>query len=211
MSPGVCHRTVIKLGGSLLDWPDLVPRLRSWLASRRDSQDLLIVGGGKLVDALRESERLHGLPPELAHWQAVRLMSVQTALVRAWLDDMVQMTSVMPFLKLANAPGHWLVDPWTFMQDEEPRLSVEPLPARWDVTSDSISARLATLVEASELVLLKSALPDAGCDGQQLAATGYVDAFFPVACHGVPNVRCVNLRDGTETVLRMARRSEVGH
>ena len=79
-----------------------------------------------------------------------------------------------------------------------------PLPHSWDVTSDSIAARLAVLAGADELVLLKSGLPAGSLTLAQAAETGYVDRYFPVAAAGVPRVRCVNLRaDGfPEAVLR---------
>jgi hypothetical protein len=60
------------------------------------------------------------------------------------------------------------------------------------VTSDSIAARVAWELAASELVLLKSAAPPAGTF-DKLAAAGFVDASFPRAAAEL-TVRIVNLR-----------------
>jgi len=67
------------------------------------------------------------------------------------------------------------------------------LPADWRVTSDSIAAWLAERLQADELVLLKSRLPQAS-DLSAAVREGYVDPYFPTAARG-RTVRCVNLRE----------------
>ena len=79
------------------------------------------------------------------------------------------------------------------MREEDPRYAVGPLPESWDVTSDSIAARLAEIIAADELVLLKSA-PAAPGLLHEIAAAGYVDNFFPQAAEGLMRVRFANLR-----------------
>ena len=46
---------VVKIGGSLLDLPDLSTRLSSWLNRQAPMPTVWIVGGGMAVDALREN------------------------------------------------------------------------------------------------------------------------------------------------------------
>lgn len=182
---------VVKLGGSLLDLPDLAARLRRWLGAQPAMPSAIVVGGGQLVDAVREYDRLHALGDETAHWLAVQAMQVQARMVAALLPEASWAASVK---QLANGPSPFsIVDPWNLLCDDDRRLSQQPLPAGWRVTSDSIAARLAQLCGATELVLLKSALPR---EGTLIAAAkgGYVDAFFPRAVT-LPYVRCVNLRD----------------
>ena len=43
---------VVKVGGSLFDWPDLTPRLRDYLATLAGKNVLLIPGGGPAAPAL---------------------------------------------------------------------------------------------------------------------------------------------------------------
>jgi hypothetical protein len=87
-----------------------------------------------------------------------------------------------------------LFEPEQFLREVEPKLVSRPLPHTWDVTSDSIAARLAAVLQACELVLLKSTLPQPGTEIDRAAAEGYVDRYFPVAARGLA-VRAVNLRD----------------
>ena len=81
------------------------------------------------------------------------------------------------------------------------------LPLGWHVTSDSIAAWLAKRLAATELVLLKSALPAAD-SVEDLSRSGYCDAYFRTALAGVAVVRCVNLRREPPVEKRIACRSE---
>ena len=53
--------TVIKIGGSLLGWPDLPMCLSDLLQSRVNERHVLIVGGGAVVDEIRRLDQPHGL------------------------------------------------------------------------------------------------------------------------------------------------------
>jgi aspartokinase-like uncharacterized kinase len=159
---------VIKLGGSLLDWPDWVGQFRRWLAAQPPATNVLVVGGGAVVDALRALDRACPLRPATSHWLAVRAMSVTAAIAAELLGDV---------------PDLEILDVESFLRKDQRRS--DALPCGWHVTSDSIAARAATTLEAAELVLVKSALPGAG---------DYVDAYFPSAARGL-TVRFVDLRD----------------
>jgi hypothetical protein len=73
--------------------------------------------------------------------------------------------------------------------------SARPLPASWNVTTDSIAARAAVLLRADELVLLKSTLPSRKIPLRELSDTGYLDSHFPVCAKSVAYIRVVNLRN----------------
>lgn len=190
-------RRVVKLGGSLLGFEDLLPRLRGWLAAQPPAENLLIVGGGKAVDAVREADRLHHLDEAAAHWLCVRAMAVNAELMAALLPEARRCTSVADLRGRPPREQLLIVEPWRFVHDEEPRLAAAPLPPSWQVTSDSIAARLAAAAGADELVLLKSALPEMPYTIEAAARTGYVDAWFGRAAEPIERVRCVNLRDDT--------------
>jgi aspartokinase-like uncharacterized kinase len=86
-----------------------------------------------------------------------------------------------------------LFDPWSFLRAVEPRLPGTRLPESWDVTSDAIAARLAIVLGADELVLLKSVLPAPTAHVKHLAATGYVDRFCRELAEELPTTRAVDL------------------
>jgi hypothetical protein len=191
-----------------LDFDGLVPALRSWLAAQPVMTVVMVVGGGSLADAVRDARDRHRLDDEAAHWLCTRLLGVTAELVARLLPEarLIRDKGVGS-LCLESLPGSreevpnkdsrplYLVEPESFLRDEELHAGANALPHTWDVTSDSIAARLAVALGARELVLLKSGLPgDASLD--EAARSGYLDAYFPRAAHGVPAVRCVNLRAG---------------
>ena len=194
MSESQVLRRVVKLGGSLLALPDCVERFRAWRAAQVPAETLLIVGGGALADEVREADHRESLSESTAHWLSVRAMLTQSQWLAALLPEAELAASVV---ELCAKPPHArlvIVNPWRFVHDEDPQISETPLPENWDVTSDSIAARLAQLTMANELVLLKSATAST-TDLQVLAADGYVDRYFPHAALAVPRVRLVNLRE----------------
>src|SRR5437763_14345584 len=68
--------TVVKIGGSLYDLPDLGPRLRDWLLTLTASKVLLVPGGGPTADVIREFDRVHGLGEQVAHDLALRSLTL---------------------------------------------------------------------------------------------------------------------------------------
>jgi aspartokinase-like uncharacterized kinase len=64
---------VIKLGGSLLEWTEWVAAFRRWFAGQPAMPSVLIVGGGKLADAIRQWDRVHHLDASDAHgWRSAQ-------------------------------------------------------------------------------------------------------------------------------------------
>ena len=57
--------TIVKVGGSLFDWPELPVRLTAYIEQRRAmgpiEQTVLIAGGGPAADWIRALDRIHGL------------------------------------------------------------------------------------------------------------------------------------------------------
>ena len=184
---------VVKLGGSLLDVPDLAPRLRDWLARQTLRSTVLIAGGGRMADVVRDADRQHRLGETVSHWLCIRVMTLHAELLAALLPEALLCRSLAEWR--STAPNLAILDPWVFLREEEPQLAGQTLPASWDVTSDSIAARFAAAIGAAELVLLKSALPQTTWTLGDAAAAGYVDRFFPQLADATPAIRCVNLRD----------------
>ena len=180
---------VVKVGGSLLRHQLEAPAketaasLTKWLARQLPAVNVLVAGGGELAEAIRRADAAHGLGEEAAHWLCVDVLSVTARLLSAIAKvSVVTEGKELPCV----CPSVCVFDPAPFLRDVEPRQFVNPLPHTWAVTSDSIAARIAESLAASELVLLKSCLPGAN--------SGYVDDYFPVAAASLTHIRCVNLR-----------------
>jgi hypothetical protein len=185
---------VLKLGGSLLDLPDLGDRLRRWLDASGTPQVILLIGGGPAAELVRQRDRIDGLGGEESHWLAIRAMTFNSCLVESLLENSRVVTS------LAQCRAAWqdgvtpILDPHAFLLSDTARR--EPLPHTWQVTSDSIAARVARAVEADDLVLLKSvAWPDG--DIAEAARRGIVDEHLPWELRQAPQLkaRIENFRD----------------
>ena len=193
---------VIKLGGSLLDYAELAIKLRTWLARQTPATDVLIVGGGKAVEALRQLDAEMQLGDETAHDLAMAAMSLSAAWAAQRFSEMRLARDIAEIAGQSppEIPTRWLLDTHRFASE----LPADRLPRSWDVTSDSIAARAAEALRALELVLVKSAAPPEPFDLESLAAAGYVDRYFPTAAREVARIRAVNLRsdDCTEVTLK---------
>jgi aspartokinase-like uncharacterized kinase len=200
---------VVKVGGSLLDWPELPAALEQWLAAQPPALDILLCGGGPLTDAIRTADRRFQLGEAQAHWLCIDALAVSARLLAALLRSAPPCGDFRTLAVRARSglPGRVIFDVGEFLRRHEPALPGTPIPHSWSATTDSIAARLASVLAADELVLLKSADPPAARAPVDWAAAGYVDAHFPVAAAGVGRVRAVNLRQRSapEVVLACAR------
>jgi aspartokinase-like uncharacterized kinase len=184
---------VVKVGGSLYDLPDFGPRLRRWLDGLDTRAVLLVPGGGTLADAVRELDKIHVLGDEKAHWLALRALTLSAR----FLVKLLPGTSILgdPWVcshvwERGQIP---VLDAHEFALIDEGRAG--SLPHSWSVTSDSIAARVASLTEARQLVLLKSVTIAEGTDWREAGRRGWVDEYFADAVGNNLEVRTVNLRN----------------
>jgi aspartokinase-like uncharacterized kinase len=185
-------KRVVKVGGSLLRLADLPNRLEQWLARQAPATTLLVVGGGRLVDTIREQQQAWGYPDELAHLLALRGMDLNARQLAAACSQILLVREWVPEIELS--PGR------TSVIECGEWVAGEPVFERsWRTTSDSIAAEIANQVDASELVLLKSALPAEATNRLE-----YVDPLFTKHWSPRVKVRLVNLasEDWMERPLR---------
>lgn len=188
---------IIKVGGSLFQYDGLVPALRDWLSLQPPARNLLIPGGGSLVDTVRDLDQRYGLEPPAAHWLSIRLLDVTARLLHLLLPE-AEFTDRWDDLRhrlSTDAEALLVFSVEEFLQLHERDLPGRKLRPDWSTTSDSIAARVAEVLGAEQLVLLKSADVPCQAGREQLAADRYVDTHFPAAARGLP-VSCVNLRTG---------------
>ena len=156
--------TVVKVGGGLARDDGA---LRAWcaqIAACGARHPLLVVpGGGAFADAVRAHDRRFGLRDETAHWMAILAMDQF-----GWaLSDLI------PGAVLCHEPVPppdgvvAVLLPFALLREHD------PLPASWDVTSDSIAAWVAGAAGAARLVLVKAV---ASSDPAEV-----VDPYLPTA------------------------------
>jgi len=184
---------VVKVGGSLLELPDLADRIGGWLAEQSAARTLIVVGGGAVVNAIRHLDDQHPADECQMHWLAIRAMGITARIVSELLPECLLLERWEEIATIAgDRPA--VMDVEQFLRSVEPALEGRKLPQSWHVTSDSIAARLACCTMASELVLIKSASPPHPDSVDQWADSGYVDRFFSELAPDVAFIRCVNLR-----------------
>ena len=180
----VMTTTVVKVGGSLFDLPDLRDRLVSVLASLSSDRVLLVSGGGASTDVVRSLQRTHGLSDVTAHRLAMESMRVGEALLSELVPAAVLISSMDEFqTKVA------VVQAAAFLANEQ----VESSPREdWDFTSDSISAWVAGVAKADRLLMLKSVPAPTSLD-----ECSALDPLFAEYLGPTELLWC-NLREGTQ-------------
>jgi aspartokinase-like uncharacterized kinase len=178
---------VIKIGGSLLDLPDLTDRLKRWLVLQKPpARDIIVAGGGELVRVIRRWNARSPIDEVAAHWMCVDAMSITARLLAVRLSQFGLTDS---FATVTTTSDTVIFDCARWARDSN-------LPARWTLTSDSIAAALAAATGASELVLMKStAPPNPQMTIEEFSRIGLVDTEFPNWSRGIPCIVVVNLRD----------------
>lgn len=185
---------VIKLGGSLLDLPDLPGRFEALGSRWRGRHLLLVVGGGRAADLVRACDDLFGLEETQGHWLAVRAMQLNTHVAASILPGCRGriVTDTEGCARAWRSDQAALVDPLTWLEQEEAKGITTP--HRWTFTSDSISAHIAARLRAEYLTLLKSTLPTGPLDIDRATACGLVDAEFATASRDLGSIELINLR-----------------
>lgn len=159
MSESQLPLVVVKIGGSLFDHPALGSGLRRWIAEQPPARYLFVPGGGALADVIRNYHRVHGVDEETCHLLAIETMAINGRVIESLV------------------PGAETVDVVRFCMEDKSRPNA--LTHDWRVTSDSIAARVAEVIGATRLILLKSADLPANADWNEAARLGLVDSMFP--------------------------------
>jgi aspartokinase-like uncharacterized kinase len=183
---------IVKVGGSLFDWPELGPRLQRWLERLRDGRVILVPGGGPVVDVVRDLDRKHQLGEETAHDLALRMVAVNARFLAALLKQCVVVDSQNACSGIWDQGDVPILDCHRFLCAEGERET--ELPHTWDATSDSIAAYVARRAGARRLVLLKSTDDPTRGDWIEAARLGIIDPWFARVVGSELAVEVVNLR-----------------
>ena len=188
---------VVKIGGSLFDYPDLATAWNQWVSRESKMMTVMIAGGGPYADLVRQWDKQFQLSEETAHWMCVTSMSITATLLHQQLPGTLLIDDWQELIKWRSSDkpaGSSVFLAESFLKTIETSLPGDSLPQTWAVSSDSIAARVAEVLSAEELVLCKSTSVPDGNDWQQLADKGFVDQYFSEIATRLPVVRWVNLR-----------------
>jgi aspartokinase-like uncharacterized kinase len=170
--------SVVKVGGSLYDLPDLGARLQDWLAVERASgwEVVLVPGGGATADLVRALDRQHGLGEERSHWLALRALTFNAHFLASLLSSACVTDDPLGCGGLREQGRIPILDIHEFARADDGREG--RLPHCWAATSDSFAARVAVVMGARSLVLLKSTTIPEGVDWTDASCRGWVDGMF---------------------------------
>ena len=187
---------VVKIGGSLEAAPGLRPLL-ALLAEYGHSGIIIAPGGGRFADRVRAEQRATGMDDADAHRLAIRAMEQYAALLCGMEPRLYPISDTS---EISGAGGASAVPVWLPAR----LLADEPgIPANWKVTSDSLALWFAGKVNAKALILVKSA-PNRTKDARKLAATGYLDEYFPemIKKTGPRTIACIGINE--QEILKQA-------
>jgi len=167
---------IVKVGGSLLDWPELSNRLQRYLATFPGANILLIPGGGPTADVIRQFDLCHCLGEEDSHWLALRSLALNARVLQRLLPGSQVVDGLNAARSCWRRGATPILDMYCFTRGDESR--PDHLPHVWQVTSDSLAARVAIVAKATRLVLLKSKDPPGEDNWEDAAKAEYVDSWF---------------------------------
>jgi aspartokinase-like uncharacterized kinase len=195
---------VFKLGGRLLDLPDLTERLRT-LIQQTSAKPLLVVGGGAAADLVRRWETIHCLDSSTTHWLAIQAMEFNESLIESLLPEAVSVALQMEAERVWNQGGIALLNAFSWLKAEHE--SEASLPHSWDVTSDSIAAYAAIRFRAAGLMLLKSLDCPDGFPSSNSLGEPLVDAHFHHLAPKLPRIAWCNLTANPLSIKTASRES----
>jgi aspartokinase-like uncharacterized kinase len=185
---------VIKLGGSLLGSAAL-PHWLSLLAKHGNGKVVIVPGGSVFADAVRQAQKMTGVSDVLAHELALLAMDQFGLLLAGMQPGLVTAANE---LEIAERGWQYQTVVWLPSQMVLADSAVEQ---SWRVTSDSLSAWLASKLAADQLMLVKSVDLSPYQHGQAGLAKamlddGVVDACFIDRIAGQPyQTRLLNKND----------------
>lgn len=218
---GPMQLRVVKVGGSLLSLPNLGDHLRRWISAAPPAANLLVVGGGSPVDAIRELATSYHYDEQFLHWLCIDALEISCRLLAEQLPEWQRVRTAADLTEIVEDARHCNVRRGEaasavrrlpdavavrgvvsisafYSRANEARLPLR-LPHSWETSSDSLAAVLAHVTAADELVLLKSCDLDVAAESpdanwSELADRGIIDRAFPSCVPGLPRVRCINFR-----------------
>ena len=140
---------VVKVGGSLAEAPEQLITLCAKLSALARNYGLVVVpGGGRFADVVRDSDERFNLSSGVSHRMAILGMDQFGMLLAQITPNSCATYSLEDARQLAETEAVPIFLPSRLLFRED------PLKNSWDVTSDSIAAYVAGKLQAAKLVLV---------------------------------------------------------
>ena len=135
-------KQVVKIGGSL--FPDYAIDLAEKL---KGTSSVIILGGGEFANFIRRYDESQHFSDEANHWTAIDCMDIIAKLVNDKVDSAKLAYSIDEVKEISDEGFTPIFAVSQFLKAED------PFECSWDVTSDSIAAYVAHLLNANLLIV----------------------------------------------------------
>ena len=135
-------KQVVKIGGSL--FPDYAIDLADKLKS---TDSCIVLGGGEFANLIRKYDSEQHFSEEVNHWTAIDCMDIIAKLVNDKVESAKLAYSIDDVNKISDEGFTPIFVVSEFLRVED------PFECSWDVTSDSIAAYIAHLLNAKLLIV----------------------------------------------------------
>ena len=135
-------KQVVKIGGSL--FPNYAIDLAKKL---ENTNSCIILGGGEFANLIRKYDSEQNFSDEANHWTAIDCMDIIAKLVNDKVKSTKLSCSIEEVNEISNEGFTPIFVVSKFLRDED------PFECSWDVTSDSIAAYVAHLLNANLFIV----------------------------------------------------------
>ncbi|MBQ2831795.1 MAG: delta 1-pyrroline-5-carboxylate synthetase [Methanobrevibacter sp.] len=135
-------KQVVKIGGSL--FPDHAIKLANNL---KGTDSCIILGGGEFANLIRKYDDEQDFSEEANHWTAIDCMDIMAKLVNDKVDSARLVYSIDDANEISDEGLTPIFIVSNFLKIED------PFECSWEVTSDSIAAYVAHLLNANLLIV----------------------------------------------------------
>lgn len=175
---------LLKIGGSFFkkDSSSSLNELAEVISAAEEYKFIIVSGGGRAADLVRDFDSRHNLNNKTAHFAAITAMEMNSYLLADFFNDHSFFATEFDLKSSIN-----IFLPLNYYK------KFNPLPQSWQVTSDSIALELALRIKAEKLILIKQRNYEAEtlalkADKKQFAEitakkiseNGLVDSHFPL-------------------------------
>jgi len=135
-------KQVVKIGGSL--FPNHAIDLANKL---KNTNSCIILGGGEFANLIRKYNNEQDFSDEVNHWAAIDCMDIVAKLVNDKVDSAKLAYSIEEVKQISKEGLTPIFVVSRFLKTED------PFECSWDVTSDSIAAYVANILNANLLIV----------------------------------------------------------